>query len=57
MTIKNIKANNKKQFEGLKKEYRNAGYNFITFTKRYVELEKMDGSEIIVIEYIKRVNR
>lgn len=49
--MKKITAKNKKQFEELKKEYRNKGYNFITFCKKFVELEKMDGSEIVVIEY------
>lgn len=49
--ITKIKAKNRKEFEALKVEYRNAGYNFITFGKRIAELEKMDGSEIIVIEW------
>ena len=49
--MKKINAKNKREFEELKREYRNNGYNFITFTKRFVELEKMDGTEIIVIEY------
>ena len=46
--MKKINAKNKREFEELN---RNNGYNFITFTKRFVELEKMDGTEIIVIEY------
>lgn len=47
MTV--IKARSKKEFEELKKEYRNNGFTFITFGTKLVELEKVDG-EMIVIE-------
>jgi hypothetical protein len=43
-----IKATSKKEFETLKKEYREKGYNFITFTKDFVEMEK--GDKLVVIE-------
>lgn len=48
MTIR-INTKNKKEFETIKKQYRENGYNFITFGKRFAELEK--GNEIIVVEY------
>ena len=44
-----IKANNKKEFEALKKEYRNKGYNFVTFTNKFVEMETIDGSKFVTI--------
>ena len=44
-----IKAANKKHFESLKKDYRAIGYNFVTFGKRLVEMEKDD--DFIIIEY------
>lgn len=50
MTTKWITVKTKKEFEELKMEYRNNGYNFITFTSTLVELEPMDRSEIVTIE-------
>lgn len=44
-----IKANSKKEFEELKKEYRNKGYNFVTFGTKLVEMESMNGEHFIVI--------
>ena len=47
-TMKRIKANSKKQFEELKKEYRNKGYNFITFCTKLVEMENMSGDMVVI---------
>jgi predicted peroxiredoxin len=46
--MKRIKANSKKQFEELKKEYRNKGYNFITFCTKLVEMENMSGDMVVI---------
>ena len=46
--MKRIKANSKKQFEELKKEYRNKGYNFITFGTELVEMENMSGDMVVI---------
>lgn len=46
--MKRIKANSKKQFEELKKEYRNKGYNFITFDTKLVEMENMSGDMVVI---------
>lgn len=47
--IFNITAGDKKHFESLIKDYRNAGFMLITLGFRLAELEK--GNEFIVIEY------
>ena len=44
-----IKANSKKEFEELKKEYRNKGYNFVTFGTKLVEMETIDGENFVII--------
>jgi hypothetical protein len=43
-----IKVRTKKEFEEKVREYREKGYNIITFWKMYAEMEK--GNEIITIE-------
>jgi len=43
-----IKVRTKKEFEAKVREYRENGYNIITFWKMYAELEK--GNEIVTIE-------
>lgn len=45
-----IKVKTKADFEATKKQYRDRGYNFITFTKRLVEMENMNG-DMVMIEY------
>ena len=46
MTV--IKIKNKRQFEDKVTEYRQKGYNIITFWKCYAELEK--GNDIVRVE-------
>lgn len=43
-----IKVRNKKEFEATVREYRQKGYNIITYWKMFAEMEK--GDEIITIE-------
>lgn len=43
-----IIAKNKREFDGLVKEYRANAYMIITFGSKLVELEK--GSELVVIK-------
>jgi len=43
-----IKVRNKKEFEETVREYRQKGYNIITYWKMFAEMEK--GDEIITIE-------
>lgn len=43
-----VKTNSKKQFEETIKQYRANGYNLITFTKTFAELEK--ENKIVVVE-------
>jgi len=43
-----IKVRTKKEFETTVREYRENGYNIITFWKMYAEMEK--GNEIVTIE-------
>lgn len=45
-----IKVKTKADFEATKKQYRDRGYNFITFTNRLVEMENMNG-DMVLIEY------
>lgn len=44
-----IKANSKKEFEELKKEFRNKGYNFVTFANKIAEMESIDGKHFVII--------
>lgn len=44
-----IKAENKRQWNKLIKEYRNKGYMLITYWNTLAELEK--GNQIVVIEF------
>jgi hypothetical protein len=43
-----IKVRTKKEFEEKVREYRENGYNIITFWKMFAEMEK--GNEIVTIE-------
>jgi hypothetical protein len=46
--MKTIKIKNKKEFTEKVREYRENGYNIITFWKMFAEMEK--GNEIVRIE-------
>lgn len=46
--MKTIKAESKKQFEEIKKEYREKGYNFVTFGTKLAEMENEKGDFIII---------
>lgn len=49
--MKSITVKTNKELDNITKEYRNQGYNIITFWKGFREMEK--GDEIITIEIRK----
>ena len=46
--MKRITATSKKNFEELKKEYRNKGYHFVTFGTKLAEMEDMTGNMVVI---------
>lgn len=46
--MKKITATNKKEFEEIKKEYRNNGYNFVTFGTKLAEMENANGDFVVI---------
>ena len=43
-----ITATNKKEFEEIKKEYRNKGFNFVTFGAKLAEMENENGDFVVI---------
>ena len=52
--MKKIEVRTKKEFEEIKKQYREAGYVFVTFLPDFAEMEPITGGEFVVIERIRR---
>ena len=52
--MKKIEVRTKKEFEEIKKQYRNAGYVFVTFMPDFAEMEPINGGEFVIIERVKR---
>lgn len=46
--MKKILAASKKEFEEIKKEYRNNGYYFITFGTKLAEMENINGDFVVI---------
>ena len=52
--MKKIEVRTKKEFEETKKQYREAGYVFVTFMPDFAEMEPINGGEFVIIERVKR---
>ena len=51
--MKKISVKSKKEMEAKISEYRLKGFNIVTFTYTYVEMETLDGEQFIIIEKVK----
>ena len=48
--MKKINVKTKKELKAKVNEYRSLGFNIVTFSYTYVEMETLDGEQFIIIE-------
>ena len=51
--MEHITVRTKKEFEAVKKQFREKGYVFVTFGNKLAEMETIDKKHFVVIERVK----